>query len=200
MMRAKPLRLFTMLLLALFRAPIPSWGSSADIQEHTVELSTGWSLMSGSRLKQGGESISSLQYRPDGWYPIHRMPATVLEILEEDNVYPNLYFGKNLLTEVPQDLYKQDWWYRTTFQVPAGQHTTWLELPGINYRAEIWINGHLIATDKEVVGMYNAHEFNISDVVASGRKNVLAIKVIPERKIQNVNGVELADSWFDWIN
>ena len=29
---------------------------------------------------------------------------------------------------------------------------------------------------------------------------MLAVRVTPEQKIQNVNGVELADSWFDWIN
>jgi exo-1,4-beta-D-glucosaminidase len=39
------------------------------------------------------------------------MPATVLEILEEDGIYPNLYVGKNMVENVPQDLYKQDWWY-----------------------------------------------------------------------------------------
>ena len=39
---------------------------------------------------------------------------------EEDGVYPDLYFGKNMLDEVPQDLYKQDWWYRTVFTAPAG--------------------------------------------------------------------------------
>ena len=50
------------------------------------------------------------------------MPATVLEALQDDGTYPDLYYGKNLLDEVPQDLYKQDWWYRTTFTAPAGSH------------------------------------------------------------------------------
>ena len=33
-----------------------------------------------------------------------------------------------------------------------------------------------------------------------GRPNTLAVKVTPERALQDVNGVELADSWYDWIN
>ena len=33
-----------------------------------------------------------------------------------------------------------------------------------------------------------------------GGQNTLAVKVTPERAIQDVNGVELADSWWDWIN
>jgi len=32
--------------------------------------------------------ISVATYNDDSWYPIHRMPATVLEILQEDGVYP----------------------------------------------------------------------------------------------------------------
>jgi exo-1,4-beta-D-glucosaminidase len=128
------------------------------------------------------------------------MPATVLEILEEDGVYPNLYYGENLLKEVPQDLYLQDWWYRTTFTAPAGAPVDWLEFPGINYRAEIWLNGHELANSRQIVGMYAAHSLNVTQWIRPGQVNTLAVKVTPERAIQDVNGVELADSWFDWIN
>jgi exo-1,4-beta-D-glucosaminidase len=128
------------------------------------------------------------------------MPATVLQILEDDGVYPNLYYGKNLLTEVPQDLYKQDWWYRTTFTAPADRQTYRLDFPGINYRAEIWLNGHRVADDRQIVGMYNGHDLDVSRWIQPGRPNTLAVKVIPERAIQDVDGVELADSWYDWIN
>ena len=108
-------------------------------------------------------------------------------------------FGKNLMEKVPQDLYKQDWWYRTTFNAPVSGFYT-LEFPGINYRAEIWLNGNKIADNKEAAGMYVAHEFNVTQWIKKGIENVLAVRVTPEQKIQNVNGVELADSWFDWIN
>ena len=36
--------------------------------------------------------------------------------------------------------------------------------------------------------------------MAKGQRNVFAVKVTPERLIQDVDGVELADSWFDWLN
>ena len=99
------------------------------------------------------------------------MPATVLEILQEDGVYPDLYVGKNMLERVPQDLYKQDWWYRMTFTVPAGYSGYTLEFPGINYRAEIWLNGQRIADSKQVVGMYAAHEFNVTPWIKLGSRN-----------------------------
>ena len=68
----------------------------------------------------------------------------VLEILEEDGVYPNLYVGKNMAENVPQDLYAQDWWYRTTFEAPSGHAVYSLGFPGVNYRAEIWLNGQFL--------------------------------------------------------
>jgi exo-1,4-beta-D-glucosaminidase len=165
-----------------------------------IELAQGWKLKSASNEKADGGAISQTEFQDANWYAIHRMPATVLEILQEDGVYPNLYFGKNMAETVPQDLYKQDWWYRTTFDAPAGHDVYLLEFPGINYRAEVWLNGHLLSDSQHTVGMYVAHEINASQWIAKGQRNVLAVKVTPERLIQDVDGVELADSWFDWLN
>ena len=165
-----------------------------------VELSQNWALSSAKDVQADGAAVSQPGYQPQGWHPIHRMPATVLEILEEDGVYPDLYFGKNLLDEVPQDLYKQDWWYRTVFTAPAGFSNYTLEFPGINYRAEIWINGQEVADNKQIVGMYVAHQLDVTRWIHPGSSNVLAVKVTPEQLIQDVDGVELADSWFDWLN
>ena len=172
----------------------------ADEIPGRTELSSGWKLMSASKLSEDGAAISQSNFDPAQWYPIKHMPATVLEILQEDGVYPDLYFGMNLLTEPPQDLYKQDWWYRTSFEVPADQKAYWLELPGINYRAEIWLNGKQLADNKQTVGMYVAHEFNVTGIVQPGKANVIAIKVTPERAIADVTGVELGDSWHDWLD
>ncbi len=83
----------------------------------------------------------------------------------------------------------------------AGRTTsTRLNFQGINYRAEIWLNGQKIADNKQVAGMYAAHELNVTQWIKRGSRNVLAVKVTPEQLIQDVDGVELADSWFDWIN
>ncbi|MFP5226430.1 MAG: glycoside hydrolase family 2 protein [Acidobacteriota bacterium] len=165
-----------------------------------LELAQGWRLTSAQTINAQGSVISTTGYDASAWHPVHRMPATVLEILEEDGVYPNLYFGMNLLKEVPQDLYEQDWWYRTTFTAPEHAPTWWLEFPGVNYRAEIWLNGHEVASNQQIVGMYAAHQLNVTQWIRPGQANTLAVKVTPERAIQDVNGVELADSWFDWIN
>jgi exo-1,4-beta-D-glucosaminidase len=174
--------------------------SAASESPKTIELAENWKLTSANNLQLGGAAISLPDYQATDWHAVRRMPATVLEILEEDGVYPNLYVGKNMAENVPQDLYKQDWWYRTTFEVPSEHAVYLLEFPGINYRAEIWLNGKLIADSKHVAGMYSAHELNATQWIKPGQSNALAVKVTPERAIQDVNGIELADSWFDWLN
>src|ERR1700722_14747456 len=174
--------------------------AQATPSSNKIELAQGWKLKSASNEPAAGAAISQADFQEANWYAIQRMPATVLEILQEDGVYPNLYFGKNMAETVPQDLYKQDWWYRTSFDAPAGHEVYLLEFPGINYRAEIWLNGHLLSDSQHIVGMYVAHEINATQWIAKGQRNVLAVKVTPERLIQDVDGVELADSWFDWLN
>ena len=77
--------------------------------------------------------------------------------------------------------------------------TCW-NFPGINYRAEIWLNGHLVADSTQIVGMYIAHELDVARWIEPGEPNTLAVKVTPERALQDIDGVELADSWCDWIN
>jgi exo-1,4-beta-D-glucosaminidase len=186
------------LLLLLCAADFPDF-AKPGAPPGQIELAQGWSLVSARNVQADGAVLSEPGYRGAGWHAIPRMPATVLQTMQEDGTYPDPYYGTNLAA-IPQDLYKQDWWYRTTFTAPAGHTTYLLEFPGINYRAEIWLNGHLIAGNTQVVGMHTSHELDVSRWVNRGGANALAVKITPERALQDIDGVELADSWYDWIN
>src|SRR5258706_2540368 len=48
--------------------------------------------------------------------------------------------------------------------------------------------------------MYSEFEFDVTKFIVPGGSNVLAVKVTHEQMIPGESGVELADSWFDWIN
>jgi exo-1,4-beta-D-glucosaminidase len=186
------------LLLTLCAADFPDF-ARPGAPPSTIELAQGWTLSSARHLRADGAALSRPDYKGANWHQINRMPATVLETLQKDGTYPDLYVGTNL-ANVPQDLYKQDWWYRTTFTAPAGHTTYMLKFPGINYRAEVWLNGRLVAGNDRIVGMHNAHEVDVSQLVNRGGPNALAVKITPEQRLQDINGVELADSWYDWIN
>ena len=193
------LRILIVLSLLTCAGSIPSFARPQSPPEQ-IELAQGWQLASAKDTSADGAAVSRADYAGKGWHTVKRMPSTVLEALQDDGTYPNLYYGMNLLNEVPQDLYKQDWWYRTSFTAPAGHSTYLLELPGINYRAEVWLNGHQVANNRQVVGMHAAHELDVARWINPGESNTLAIKITPERKLQDIDGVELADSWWDWIN
>jgi exo-1,4-beta-D-glucosaminidase len=156
-------------------------------------------MISARSVSVSDEEVSKPSYDVSSWHTIGRMPATVLEALVENGVYKDPYYGMNLTQNLPADLWRQDWWYRTTFEAPEAEVYA-LIFNGINYRADIWLNGNLIADKSHVVGMYNSFEFMVSKYIQPGGRNVLALKVTPEQKLPDVNGVELADSWLDWIN
>ncbi|MGH7969380.1 MAG: glycosyl hydrolase 2 galactose-binding domain-containing protein, partial [Limisphaerales bacterium] len=164
-----------------------------------AELQTGWKIISARQVSARDEDVSKSSFDTSNWHLVRRMPATVLQALEDAGIYKDLYFGKNLTGTVPPDLWKQDWWYRTVFDAPQAEVYS-LIFDGINYRADIWLNGHLVADKQHVVGMYNSFEFVVSKHIRPKQKNVLAIRVTPEQKLPNIDGVELADSWLDWIN
>jgi exo-1,4-beta-D-glucosaminidase len=99
----------------------------------------------------------------------------------------------NLVT--PGNLWKKDWWYRTTFTAPPGREVYSLIFKGINYRADIWVNGQKIADKSQAVGMYNSFEFDVSKVIHPGDENVLAVRITPEQAIPGEGTVELGDTW-----
>jgi exo-1,4-beta-D-glucosaminidase len=193
------IKIFIVLSLLLCAGAYPAVSVTSDPPEK-LELADNWKLSPAGGLAADGEALSRQDFNDSAWYKVRRMPATVLEILRENGLYPDLYVGKNLRDEVPPNLYKQDWWYRTSFTAPDNRATYLLDFPGINYRGEIWLNGHLIADSNQIVGMYAAHELDVTRWIRPGQSNTLAVKVTPERALQDVDGVELADSWNDWIN
>ena len=173
-------------------------GAVAQQSPNLTELGGGWKMTSAKNVSVDDSLVSQGTFDVSYWYAAQHMPATVLQILQENGVYKDLYFGMNLAT--PGDLWKQDWWYRTTFTAPPGREVYSLILKGINYRADIWLNGHKVANRATVVGMYDQFEFNVTEFIVPGGSNVLAVKVTPEQSLEGENGIELADSWLDWIN
>lgn len=131
-----------------------------------------------------GEVVSSISYKPDGWLPAI-IPGTVLNSLVHNKVYPNPYFGDNNrrsrnlipdISEAGREFYH--YWFRTEFKVPAAftGKKLWLKLHGINYRAAVWLNGKKLGT---MAGMFEAGNFDITDIANRTGRNVLAVDVLP---------------------
>ena len=157
-----------MAVLALGAGDFPSF---ARAQAAPAHRRTGPGLEAGLGPRRGGDGRRRLggrlrRLRLASGPADARRPSC--ETLQDDGVYPDLYVGTNLRDDVPQDLYRQDWWYRTTFTAPAGHSNYTLQFPGINYRAEIWLNGQLLADSNQIVGMYVAHDLDVTRWIRPG--------------------------------
>src|SRR4051812_374871 len=182
--------------------------NSAWAQEK-VMLHDGWQIQSSTKAGTDGAAISSTSYRPTDWYAA-TVPSTVVGALVEGGVYKDPFFGMNLRTLPgmtypiganfvhtamdPTSPYAVPWWYRTTFATPRdarGRHTL-LQFDGINYRANIWLNGRKLADSSQVVGTYRRYEFDVSDALAKSGNNVLAVEIYAPTP------PDLQTTWVDW--
>ena len=87
------------------------------------------------------------------------------------------------------------WWYRKVFTLPESYKgkTIWLDFGGINYRANIFLNGKQIAKKDDVAGAWRTYELNITDAALPGKTNVLAVEVLfahRKRPRDHVRGLE----------
>jgi len=160
--------------------------------ERAVDLGDLWYLQSSEKVKGTGEEISKAGFKIDAWYPAV-VPSTVLGTLVENNVYRDIFMGTNL-KDVPTAPFKVSWWYRKEFTVPMGPGLTRtrLEFDGINYRANIWLNGKKVADAGTVFGAYRRFSIDVSAGVNRTEKNVLAVEVIPPKPGEPTIG------WVDW--
>lgn len=160
--------------------------------ETSVNLGDLWYIQSSEKVKGAGEQISSPGFKIDAWYPAV-VPSSVLGTLVENNVYPDIFFDKNL-EKVPTAPFEVSWWYRREFTVPVGPGLTrkTLEFDGINYRANIWLNGRRVADAATVYGAYRRFSIDVTADVKTTEKNVLAIEVIPPKPGEPTIG------WVDW--
>jgi exo-1,4-beta-D-glucosaminidase len=168
-----------------------------------------WAIRSSADVREDGPQISIPGFDVRDWYPA-TLPSTVLSALVDNEVYLDPYFGMNLRTipgtaypifsdfaviKMPPDSpFRHSWWYRTEFKMPTqyGGRTVWLCFDGINYRANVWMNGREIASSKQVAGMWRLFNFEITSQSQPGETNALAIEVFPPQPR------DLAITLVDW--
>jgi exo-1,4-beta-D-glucosaminidase len=168
-----------------------------------------WNLQSSSRIDAGGESISTPAFTPKGWYDV-TVPTTVVAALVKDKTLPDPFFATNLrnfpgvaypiggnfsnIPMPPDSPYAVSWWYRTQFAVPAtyAGKTVWLNFKGINYRANVWLNGKQIANSNDIAGAWRTYELNATNAVKAESENVLAVQVFAPTEN------DLAITFVDW--
>ena len=142
-------------------------------------ISTGWQLQDSAKVTAAGDAISSVAFHPEDWY-VATVPGTVLTSLVNDGVYPEPLYGENNRPDkIPEKLCRTSYWYRTVFDVPkeyAGKKV-WLNFDGINYSAEVWVNGHDLGS---IRGAFTRGVFEVSTEVVPGEPAAVAVLVTPQ--------------------
>ncbi|HEX7423270.1 MAG TPA: glycoside hydrolase family 2 protein [Terriglobales bacterium] len=163
----------------------------------TLPLREGWTLQSSAKVTATGEAISSASFQTKfqrrDWIQAD-VPTTVVAAQVKSKLLPDPFYAMNLrqypgvsypvgfnfsnIPMPPDSPYAVSWWYRKEFTLPyvyAGK-TVWLNFRGINYRANIFLNGKQIANSNQVAGAWRTYEFNVTSAVKPGT-NVLAVQV-----------------------
>ena len=124
-------------------------GQLAYAHSGDICLSQGWKLQSSKNLDKT-------------WYQAE-VPSTVRGAL-----------GHNEDFTVP-------WIYEKEFSLSKlrDSQNAFLEFDGISYRANIWLNGHLVADKNSVYGPYRQFRFNVTNLIAE--ENVLRVEVFGAR-------------------
>lgn len=161
------------------------------------ELNTGWKCQAIGKVKADGAKLSQAGYTTAGWLEA-TVPGTVLTTLINNHLEPDPFYGLNN-QRIP-DIYTTGrehytYWFVRDFAggaalQPGGQ--VWLDLRGVNYSCEVWVNGHrLNGAAKQ--GMFLRQSYNITAAYIAGGMNRLAVLVYPPDPVGNPNGGQGGD-------
>jgi exo-1,4-beta-D-glucosaminidase len=142
----------------------------------TISLHKGWTIQAAAKVQADGKAISQAGFTTTGWQPTD-VPSTVLGALVRGGVYKDPFFARNL-AGISAEPFKGPWWYRTEFTITGPAASTRLLLDGLNYRADVWLNGKKIADKANLYGVWRLFDLDATAAVREGT-NVLAALVYP---------------------
>ena len=168
---------------------------TADAQ-YSYELNSGWKCAAIKDVKQSGYELTGAAFHNDNWMPA-TVPGTVLTTLLNNKKIPDPFFGMN--NEHIPDIYKTGaayytyWFVKDFKELPAtGGNQVYLNLRGINYSCDIYLNGHKLNSNVHK-GMFLRLSYNITPFLTRSGANKLAILVHPPDVLGNANGGQGGD-------
>ncbi|WP_328923940.1 exo-beta-D-glucosaminidase [Streptomyces sp. NBC_00190] len=171
-------------------APGPRATTVASAPGSATALS-GYAIQSTAKVTDPVAAVSSPGYPATGWYPAGAR-STVLAALLAAGVHPDPFYSTNQKL-IPAADFTVPWWYRSEFVVTDTTPRTYLDFSGVISAADVFVNGHRIATTSTVAGAYTRHELDVTDLIETGT-NTVAFRIQP-----NDPRKQLTMGWLDWL-
>ena len=164
----------TLILYASFTLGC-STNKNFQVNNDDRTLKDGWTILSSKNTDGTGDKISKTGFDDSKWFKI-TVPSTAMAALIANKKYPDVFMGDNI-SKVDTSQFRMPWWYRNEFVIEDASKNVELIFEGINYRANVWLNGSKIASSDTLFGAFRIFKINISKYITKG-KNALAVEVI----------------------
>jgi hypothetical protein len=133
-----------------------------------------WRIQRDSLVTASGEALSTPGFQDKEWV-VATVPATVLSSYLNIGALPDPNFGDNQL-QISDSFFYADFWYRDEFTAPAAGRgrRVWLNFDGINWKAEIYLNGSKVGN---IDGGFMRGKFDVTALIHPAAKNALAVRI-----------------------
>lgn len=122
-----------------------------------------------------GEQVSLPGYVISDWIDAP-VPGTVALAYTCAGLIEDIRYDDNL-TRIDDAYFNADFWYRTPMDIPVlnANESLILNFDGINWKAEVYVNGHNIG---RIEGAFKRSHFDITKYLNKTGENILAVKII----------------------
>ncbi|MGN6617512.1 MAG: glycoside hydrolase family 2 protein [Ilyomonas sp.] len=168
--------------------------------DFSLVLKDDWNMQSSLKATAPGNEISQDNFDANNWYKVN-VPTTLVAGLLANKVYDfDPFYGKNL-EKMDDSSFNYPWWFRKEFTLPAAEKdkNIVLKLHGINYKANVWLNGKLLADSAQIKGPFRIIELDVTTQINKEGNNVLALEITRPFNPNKRDG-DLAIDYADWIH
>jgi hypothetical protein len=152
------------------RRVLPSGANPAE--DNNLGRRSMWRIQRDSLVTADGPTLSKAGFKDSDWIPA-TVPATVLSSYLNVGAIPDPNYGDNQLM-ISDSFFYADFWYRTEFSAPTTAGHVWLNFSGINWKADVFLNGEKIG---RIEGGFMRGKFDVTGRIHAGPGNALAVRV-----------------------
>lgn len=142
-----------------------------------------WKLQKEERVQSSGLIVSSSAFDDKTWVDA-TVPGTVLTSYLNNGAIPDPFYSNQQLF-ISESFFYSNFWYRNKFSIPASykDKKVWLNFDGINWKADIYLNGKEIG---KINGAFMRGKYDVTNLVNFDKENIIAVLI---HKNNNPGGV-----------